>query len=193
MMQPWQQPATGPTAAIAAGIAALVPRIVTERFRLRAPQIGDFPVYARFMIDDQDVSAAPEAEAEAAWLDFCQLVASWPLRGFGPWTIEPRTGGEALGAIVLNHEFGDPEVEIGWVLAHGAEGQGIATEAARAACAHAFGQMGFATLVSYIDADNARSIAVAERLGAQRDPAAEARVISHNCLVFRHAATRGSQ
>jgi RimJ/RimL family protein N-acetyltransferase len=183
-LQPWMMPSDGGSAARVRQIAATVPVIETARLRLRAPQIGDFPVYARFVIEGA-LAAATDEVAEEAWLDFCQLIACWHLRGFGPWTIEPRSGGAAVGAIVVNHEFGDAEVELGWVLAADAEGRGLATEAACAARAHCFGAMGFQTLVSYIAAGNARSIAVASRLGAVRDHVAEAR-IAHHCLVYRH-------
>ncbi len=185
-LRPWERPVTGPTSAIAGGIAALVPVIETERLILRAPRIEDFPIYARFM-QDEPGALSPDAGAdEAAWLDFCQLVAGWPLRGFGPWTMETRFNGDPVGAIVFNHEFGDPEPEIGWALTREAEGMGYATEGARAARTHIFGAMRFATLVSYIDPANARSIAVAERLGARRDPEAEAQL--DDCLVYRHPA-----
>lgn len=187
MTQPlrmWEAPPTGVSATLARQISAIVPVLLTERFRLRAPRIEDFPVYARFLSDLPISAAAPDL-AEQAWLDFCQLVACWPLRGYGPWTVEALNGSAPLGGIVLNHEFGDPEVELGWVVAPSAERQGIATEAARAARAHAFAAMGFSTLVSYIDADNPRSIAVAERLGARRDLMAE-QTIGHDCLVYRH-------
>jgi RimJ/RimL family protein N-acetyltransferase len=184
-MRPWELPPDHAAGRVAARLSAGVPEITTERFRLRAPSIGDFPIYARFLLDDSAPDAAGEAARKEAWLDFCQLVAGWMLRGYGPWTVEPRDGGEALGAVVLNHEYGDPEAEIGWVVALGAEGRGIATEAARAARAHAFGVLGMRTLVSYVDPGNGRSAAVARRLGARRDPAAEA-ALGHEVLVFRH-------
>lgn len=184
MTRPWEAPPTGPAAVLADRFAALVPVITTDRLRLRAPQIGDFPIYARFLIDT-DLTAADDEAREEAWLDFCQIVASWPLRGFGSWTADDRQGG-AVGAVVLNHEFGDPEVELGWAVAEGAEGQGIATEATRAVRSHLFGAMGFASLVSYIDPVNARSVAVAKRLGARRDPQAEA-ALNNEILVYRHS------
>jgi RimJ/RimL family protein N-acetyltransferase len=184
MTRPWEAPPTGSAAAMAARFAALVPVIATDRLRLRAPQIGDFPIYARFLIDT-DLDAADDAAREEAWLDFCQIAASWPLRGYGSWTADDRSG-RPVGAVVLNHEFGDPEVELGWAVAEGAEGQGVATEATRAARAHLFDAMRFATLVSYIDPVNTRSIAVAERLGAVRDPKAEA-ALNDEILVYRHS------
>lgn len=184
MIRPWEAPpATGAALARADRFAALVPVIETGRFHLRAPRIGDFPIFARFLVDGA-LETAPEDLRESAWLDFCQIVASWPLRGLGSWTVEGRDG-QALGAVVVNHEYGDPEVELGWAVAQGHEGQGIATEAAAAARAWLFATQGLATLVSYIDPENAASVAVAERLGATRDPAAEA-AIGHDCLVYRH-------
>ena len=57
--------------------------------------------------------------------------------------------------------------------------------AAAAARDHAFGALGWETAVSYIDPDNIRSVALAERLGARHDP--EARGPGENsCLVYRH-------
>lgn len=67
-----------------------------------------------------------------------------------------------------------------------AEGKGYATEAAGAALGCAFGTLGVATLVSYVDAANLRSIAVAERLGAVRD--ATAAGPDPEDLVYRHTA-----
>jgi len=185
MMQPWQRPAFGAPAALAARFASMVPVIDTARLRLRAPRVEDFPIYARFMLDEAGAATTEGDAQQAAWLDFCQLVAGWNLRGFGAWTVEARADSSALGAIVINHEFGDPEVEIGWVLTPEAEGQGYASEAAARALDYAFGPLGFGTLVSYIDHTNERSIAVARRLGAVRDPHAEA-ALDHACFVFRH-------
>jgi RimJ/RimL family protein N-acetyltransferase len=62
----------------------------------------------------------------------------------------------------------DPEPEMGWALYDGFEGQGYATEAATAARDWAKGRL--ASLVSYTHGSNARSVAVAERLGAVHDP-----------------------
>ena len=56
----------------------------------------------------------------------------------------------------------------------GFEGHGFATEAARAARAHAYGTLGWPTAVSYVDADNHRSAALALRLGCTEDPARRA-------------------
>lgn len=186
MTAPWQRPSTGTPAALAARLASLVPTLDTARLRLRAPRIEDFPIYARFMFDEPGAALGKGDTGEAAWLDFCQIVAGWSLRGFGSWTVETRAGGTPVGAVVVNHEYGDPEVEIGWVVTPVAEGMGYATEAAACARDYAFSAMGFASLVSYVAHANERSMAVARRLGAARDPRAEA-ALDHACFVFRHA------
>jgi RimJ/RimL family protein N-acetyltransferase len=79
-----------------------------------------------------------------------------------------------------------PERELGWVILEGFEGKGYAFEAAKLARAYAFETLKFETLVSYIDPDNARSIRLAEKLGAVRDDKA-ARPEGDGCLVYRHA------
>ncbi len=70
------------------------------------------------------------------------------------------------------------------------EGNGIATEAARACVAHAYDTLGWDTVVSYIDPDNARSIALAERLGATLDtqatPPTRKDPDATDALVYRH-------
>ena len=77
-----------------------------------------------------------------------------------------------------------PETEIGWIMFEGGEGKGYAFEAAEAARTHVFETLGWDTAVSYIDPHNARSIALAERLGAVRDDSAER---PHpDDLVYRH-------
>src|SRR5690606_24162515 len=79
-----------------------------------------------------------------------------------------------------------PEREIAWFLWQGFEGQGYAAEAARAALDHVFDTLGWDTAVSYIGAGNARSIALAERLGARRDPEAATPDPSRPASVWRH-------
>ena len=62
--------------------------------------------------------------------------------------------------------------------------RGFATEAARAARGFAYGTLGWSTAVSYVDRDNAASIATALKLGCTEDPAAER--YDDEDIVFRH-------
>jgi RimJ/RimL family protein N-acetyltransferase len=186
---PWEQPSTGAAAALAADVAACIPELETPRLRLRAPRIGDFEAYAAIATTERGVHFGGPMSREAAWLDFAQLVASWLLRGYGVWSVERRADGRLIGFLPLDHEFGDPEPEIGWLLLPEAEGQGFATEAATAARRLAFERLGFGTLVSYVDRTNHRSVGVAERLGARREAATHP--LDGDVLVFRHPAPEG--
>ena len=58
------------------------------------------------------------------------------------------------------------ETELGWALARARWGHGYATEAARAVRDWAYAERDVERLISLIAPDNARSIRVAEKLGA---------------------------
>ncbi|MEM8789325.1 MAG: GNAT family N-acetyltransferase [Pseudomonadota bacterium] len=188
MTHPWETPPRPEHRATVAAFAALVPVLETDRLHLRAPRVADFPAYAE-ILETAGKFIGVEDRTDA-WIDFMQMAAQWPLRGFGPWSIAWRDAPDTmLGLIPFDHEAGDPEPEIGWMLTAAARGRGIATEATRAALAHAFGPMGFTTLVAYIRPDNAASIAVAGRLGATRDAVAEAALTDTQVHRF-HAGPR---
>ncbi|MEL6682322.1 MAG: GNAT family N-acetyltransferase [Pseudomonadota bacterium] len=161
-MTPWtEKPAGG--ADLVANIAATVPVIETERLVLRLPRISDWAVLEPIFTSDRAIHIGGPMSAEDAWLDFNQLVAGWILRGHGALTI-CDTDGTVLGLVLLGHEYGDPQPELGWLLTAEAEGRGIATEAARALlpfCHRIYGP----DFVSYIADGNAASVRVAEKLG----------------------------
>lgn len=159
---------SGLRAEMAARFAALVPALETERLRLRAVSPADFPVYA-------DVLAGPSGKhfggpfaRDDAWWDFAQLASGWMLHGHGGWAVDLKDGTH-IGFVLLGFEPGDEEPELGFIFAPEAEGKGYAFEAASAAKAFAFDTLKFDTLVSYIHPDNARSIKLAQRLGAIQD------------------------
>ena len=185
MTQPWEQPVTGGLAQRIAALHVALPVILTPRLRLRPARIEDHATYAaiyggpRWMHDDP-------VTAEDIWLDFCQLVAGWLMRGLGLMAIEARETGALQGFVLLNHEYGDAEMELGLMLTEAAEGQGIAFEAAEALRAHG-ASLGVRAPVSYIAPGNTRSARLAERLGARRDAAAEA-AAGGEVLVYRHPA-----
>ena len=95
--------------------------------------------------------------------------------GWGLWALELRATGRFTGFTGLARPSFDahftPAVEIGWRLAREAWGCGYATEAARAAAALGFEDLGLEELVSFTAVGNARSRAVMRRLGTTHDPA----------------------
>ncbi len=150
-----------------AALHAAVPVIETERLVLRLPRISDWAVLEPIWTSDRSVHFGGPFTPEDAWLDFNQLVAGWVLRGHGALTITTRDE-IVQGMVLLGHEFGDPDPELGWLLTQEAEGNGYASEAARALlplCRRIYG----ADFVSYIAEANTASIRIADRLGAVKD------------------------
>ena len=72
----------------------------------------------------------------------------------------------ALGVVGPFYPETWPEPEIAWTMFAAAEGRGYAYEAALAARRYAYETLGFETIISLIADGNARSIALARRLGA---------------------------
>lgn len=161
------------------------PEVETARLRLRAPVKADFPAVAAFHASDRTVFMGGPRDAAAAWRLFCATAAPWVFDGYGYWAVERREDAALVGAVGFIGPPAFPECELGWELYDGCEGRGYATEAASAARDWWFGAFGGDTLVSYVDPANARSIAVAERLGATRD--AHAPRVDADDIVFRHA------
>ncbi len=168
------------------------PVLTTERLTLRAPAPQDADAFVAFYGTERSRFVGGPMEARAAWNFFGTEIGHWVLRGFGMFTVTRRDDGTPLG--IVGHWFPPnwPEREIGWVLTEAAEGQGIAHEAARACVDHAYGVLGWDTIVSYIDPANTRSIALAERLGATLDPKARTPK-DDGTLVYRHPGPEGVQ
>lgn len=104
-----------------------------------------------------------------------RIEARWASDGHGLWAVERREGRAFLGFVGLAAPSFEaaftPCVEVGWRLDPGAWGFGYASEAARAALAFGFSELGLGEIVSFTTVTNVRSRAVMERLGLSRDPA----------------------
>lgn len=98
-----------------------------------------------------------------------RLTSHWRRFGFGEWAVEERPTGALIGKIGLVYHpdwVADPaKVEIGWLLARRAWGQGFATEGAHASLAFAFERLGMERIISITKPENRRSLRVMERLG----------------------------
>jgi RimJ/RimL family protein N-acetyltransferase len=160
-------PTPGPAAEIATVFRALVPQFETGRTRLRAPRVGDFEAYAEIVCGERGSYIGGPMSREDAWFDFASLSSSWMLYGHGGWSVVARDTGELLGFVVLGLEPGDLDVELGFLFRAGAEGKGYAREAAERVRNWAFSHLELTALDSYVDARNARCIALAKRLGAK--------------------------
>jgi RimJ/RimL family protein N-acetyltransferase len=163
---------------------AAIPTLTTERLTLRPPVFADFPAYERLMASPRSVYMGGPFDTRGAWGMFCHDVAMWQLFGHGALMVDVTATGECVGQVGINHGPLFPEKELGWLVYEGFEGKGYALEAARALRDWAFEVRRLPTLVSYVDPHNARSIALAQRMGAVLDPDAERQ--DPEDLVFRH-------
>lgn len=160
-------------------------RLETARLVLRRLASRDAGGYIAFCRSRRARHSLGVKSADEAWRAFGLELGHWELRGYGMFAVTEKGGGDTcLGIVGPWFPAGWPEREIGWLMWPEGEGRGYAEEAARAARDHAFDTLGWDTAVSYIADGNARSIALAERLGAVLDPGAP--TLSADALVYRH-------
>lgn len=166
----------------------MIPVLQTERLTLRGPEAADWPAFRDYFASDRSAYTGGPKDEKQAWTIFAAEFGHWTIHGFGMWTVALKDGTPVgptpIGLVGCWYPAGWPEREIGWLMWDGFEGQGFAAEAAIAARTQCYGPLNWTTAVSYIHRDNARSIALANRLGCIRDAAA----IHPNpdALVYRH-------
>lgn len=169
------------------------PVLRTGRLTLRARRVDDFDAYAAFFASPRSGHEDGPMDRDAEWKEFAANAGLWLLRGYGALSIEETATGRYCGETGLFHPDDSPEPEIGWILMEHAEGRGIAHEAAAAVRDWAFAVHPFPSLVNYIAPENARSIRLAERLGAVRDDAAPLPQATGPCVCYRHARPEAAQ
>lgn len=148
--------------------------IRTERLLLRPWRDDDGDALARPLADPQamaDVGGPVNREVSDRRLATFQ--ATYRERGFCKWGIEHD--GSFIGYCGVmpsgpGHPLGDHH-EVGWRLLPQSWGRGFATEAGRAALAHALSAIDLPEVLAYTAADNHRSQAVIAKLGLRRDRA----------------------
>jgi len=142
--------------------------LVTDRLELRRWRPGDLDAYAAIVADGEVMrymSSGPVDRA-AAWRELALFAGHRELRGWSQAAVVERSTGRVIGRGGLWQPEGWPGLEVGWMLARAAWGNGYATELGRAVRDHAFGALGAGALISVIHAENARSIRVAEAIGS---------------------------
>lgn len=165
------------------------PVLRTDRLLLRAPVDGDAAAICAFLLAPRAIGVGgPYPGPREAWVRFAAFAGHWALKGYGWFTVTDRSDGRVLGMTGPHHPDYKPDRELGWFLVDGAEGRGVATEAARVARDWVWRALPPARLVSYIDRRNLRSAAVARRLGAS--PAGVA-PHSNDQTVWQHPEAAG--
>ena len=153
--------------------------LTTDRLILRPWTEADFEPFAAMSADPAVMEYFPatlsRAESDAVAERLKSLIEE---NGIGFWALEVPGEAPFIGfAGIQNVMFEAPftpapparAVEIGWRLARAHWGKGYASEAARAALAYGFGELGLSEIVSFTAEGNLRSQAVMERIGMTRD------------------------
>lgn len=169
----------------------MIPTLTTKRLVLRAPRLDDLGAYAAFCASPRSALLGGPFPRDKSFTRLSAVIGHWTLRGFGRFMVADQATDAPLGVVGPFFPEGWPEPEIAWSVFDQAEGRGIAHEAAQACLTYAYDTLGWATAVSLIAPDNARSAALARRLGATQDGTFA--TASYGVLdVWRHAPPRGA-
>lgn len=166
----------------------MIPSVETPRLLLRRFRLADLDAYAAMCADEEVmryIGSGGTVERDVAWRHLALFLGSWALVGHGMWAIERRSDGALIGRAGYLDPEGWPGCELGWLLARDAWGQGYAFEAAQAALDFGRRELGLSDVISLIRPDNARSVALAERLGARDTGPIE--FMGNTALLYRHA------
>jgi RimJ/RimL family protein N-acetyltransferase len=151
---------------------SVVPVLETERLRLRAHTVDDFPaVLAMWSNPDVTRYMGPPMTETRAWTNLSMVAGQWTLLGFGFWAVEERSTGRFAGECGfhdLKRPLGDrmrDVPEAGWVFDVHAQGRGYASEAMAAAIAWGDTTFASARTVCLINNENAASFRVAKKCG----------------------------
>ncbi|MGC1495792.1 MAG: GNAT family N-acetyltransferase [Sulfitobacter sp.] len=161
-----------------------IPTVETDRLILRAPKLADLPALTTYFASARSHMAGGPKNERDVYRSMLSVIGSWALRGYGFWHIADKQTDALLGATGILFGPGWDEPELGWNVVEAAEGKGIAFEATTAARTYSAQHLGHDGVISYLDAKNTRSIALARRLGAKFER--DGIILDHDVLVYRH-------
>jgi len=145
-----------------------LPTLETERLLLRPWSLDDIdalhqiwtnPQVRRYLWDDEVISRQRAAAAVEAG------VAAANRNGVGLWCVLTKLAGALTGFCGFRFIGDSPDIELLYGLLPDYWGQGLATEATRAALAYGFGAALFTRVYMRTDVPNRASVRVMERLG----------------------------
>lgn len=142
-----------------------IPTLTTKRLILRAPREDDFTAMLTFNDSPRSRFVGGGGDRQKVWRANLANIGHWVLRGYGFFSVDTKAG-DFIGRVGVIYHDGWDEPELGWHLFDGYEGLGYAHEAALAARADYHARITLQPPISYIDVRNARSEALALRLGA---------------------------
>jgi RimJ/RimL family protein N-acetyltransferase len=171
-------------------LAATLP-LYTPRLRLRRLVPGDFAPLLRLYQDPGVMRFMGGVRTREQSLRFFEgNLAHWERHGFGMLAVEPREAPDRaeplLGRVGLTHLEDTGDLELAYLFAPPAQGQGLATEAGARLLAWGFEALGLPRIVALALPGNGPSLRVMRRLGLQPDGTAH----HHGFDVVRFVLTR---
>jgi len=140
----------------------------TKRLRLIPPCIENLKVYELFYTDPEaSKTYGGPLEKEQILTRLKADLGSWYLLGFGVWVIQQKSDNSFLDTCGFWQGKDWPK-ELTWRVLPKARGKGIATEASKAAIAHAYNKFKWETVDTYMEDNNDVARALVEKLGAQK-------------------------
>jgi RimJ/RimL family protein N-acetyltransferase len=165
--------------------------IETDRLILRAFRDEDREAFAAINADPRVGEWLGGVRDRAATDELIDRInAGIAASGYDFWAAERKADGVLVGMIGLRRELHDPPApcfEMGWRLAVDAQGQGLATEGARAVLDWGFANLEADEILAWTADTNVRSQAVMRRIGMTPDPA---RDFDHPRLAEDHPLRR---
>jgi RimJ/RimL family protein N-acetyltransferase len=148
-----------------------IPVLTTDRLILRPFAESDLEALIPLQAEESfwwyPLRRGMSAEESALFLE--RVISRYDADGFGLEAVLERTTGELIGwaGLAVPHFLPEvlPSVEVGWRLAPGARGRGLATEAGAAAVRYGFTDGGLSRIVSIYEPENVPSGKVMEHLG----------------------------
>jgi RimJ/RimL family protein N-acetyltransferase len=171
-------------------ISLTIPVLETERLILREPREADFPAMLAFNDSPRATFVGGGGDRQKVWRNLLANIGHWALRGYGFYSVDTKAG-DFIGRVGVIYHDGWDEPELAWHLFDGFEGKGYAHEAAVASRADYHARISAQPPISYVDVTNARSEALAKRLGAVIELTLNDDKGHHH--VYRHPAPEALQ
>ncbi len=157
------------------------PVLFTPNLVLRVPDGRDLDGFAAFQANAETTRFLGGVTTRSeAWRLLATVAGSWVTNGYGMFSVIERATGQWVGRLGPWQPEGWPGTEVAYGVLPQFAGRGYAYEGCVAAMDYAVDVLGWSDICHTINPDNARSIALAQRLGAvNRGPCSLPPPIAH--------------
>jgi RimJ/RimL family protein N-acetyltransferase len=145
--------------------------VETPRLLLRVPQPGDAQPFLAIHQDPEVIARKqvtliePPGGIDMALRNIDRMLRHWQTRGYGQWAVVEKATGAVIGCVGFYHPDRWPGIDLSWIIERSRWGNGLATEASRAALEWAWETENIDHVISLIAPSDLRSIRVATKIG----------------------------